>query len=148
MSQKTFADYKGAAPNWITLASGEYYPDILESAQELYKPVLVLFGQLLRASESSARLLLLISEIPDGWMRIQLLRVFRKYVSPDLPVEMLKKKRKVQQITEQFGKGFRRINKCKRLLPVVRCLTRHCAQSCGNTTIAGKRVLTYEWLKS
>lgn len=110
MSQKTFADYKSDGANWITLASGEFYPDILEGAKELYKPVLVMFGQLLKASESSTRLLLLISEVPDGWMRIQLLRVFRKYVSPDLPVEMLKKKRRAQQIGEQFGKGFRPIH--------------------------------------
>ena len=32
---KSFADYKGDARNWITLASGEYYPDILKDACEL-----------------------------------------------------------------------------------------------------------------
>ena len=41
---KTFADYKADARNWITLATGEYYPDILKDACELYKPVLVLFS--------------------------------------------------------------------------------------------------------
>ncbi len=35
---KKFADYKPDAHNWITLASGEYYPDILKDACELYKP--------------------------------------------------------------------------------------------------------------
>ena len=53
---KSFADYKKDAPNWITLANGEFYPDILESACELYKPVLILFGQLIKTSESSERL--------------------------------------------------------------------------------------------
>ncbi len=58
---QSFADYKADATNWITLASGEYYPDILVDACELYKPVLVSFGQLLKTSESSIRLFLQIA---------------------------------------------------------------------------------------
>lgn len=108
-SPGTFADYKSDGHNWITLATGEYYPDILKDACELYKPVLVMFGQMLKASESSTRLFLTISEVTDGWMRVQLARVFRKYVSPEIPVEMLKKKTKAAEICEQFGKGFRPI---------------------------------------
>lgn len=108
---KSFADYKPDARNWITLATGEYYPDILKDACELYKPVLVLFGQLLKTSESSRRLFIQISEQSDGWMRVQLARVFRKYVSPETPVEMLKQKSKAKTICEQFGKGFRPIQK-------------------------------------
>jgi hypothetical protein len=103
---KSFRDYKLDAHNWITLISGEYYPDILKDACDLYSPVLVLFGQLLRSSESSVRLLTQISEIPNQWMRIQL---FRKYVSPETPVEMLKKKSKIKEICNQFGSGFRAI---------------------------------------
>ncbi|MDR1180723.1 MAG: hypothetical protein LBL13_01930 [Bacteroidales bacterium] len=48
MKIKSFSDYKSDASNWITLAGGEYYPDILENACALYKPVLVLFGQLVK----------------------------------------------------------------------------------------------------
>jgi len=107
--RNAFADYKADASNWITLATGEYYPDILKGACELYKPVLVLFGQLLKSSESSTRLFLEIAEQSDGWMRVQLARVFRKYVSPETPVEMLKKKSNAQRICDQFGKGFRSI---------------------------------------
>jgi hypothetical protein len=106
-----FSDYKGEANDWITLATGEYYPDILKDACELYKPVLVLFGQLLKTSESSTRLFLQIAEQPDGWMRVQLARVFRKYASPETPVEMLKQKSKAKAICAQFGKGFRAVNK-------------------------------------
>ena len=108
---KFFADYKADARNWITLATGEYYPDILEDACELYKPVLVLFGLLLKSSESSNRLFLQIAEQTDGWMRVQLARVFRKYVSPETPVEMLKQKSKAHNICDEFGKGFRPIQK-------------------------------------
>jgi len=35
---------------WITLATGEYYPDIMPLASQLYTPVLILFGQLLRSA--------------------------------------------------------------------------------------------------
>lgn len=104
-----FRDYKHEGHNWITLATGEFYPDILQDACTLYAPVLTLFGQILRSSESSARLLMSISEVPDGWMRVQLARVFRKYVSPQTPVEMLKKKTRASEICDRFGKGFRPI---------------------------------------
>lgn len=110
MARKLFTDYKAEGHIWITLATGEYYPDILVDACELYKPVLVLFGQLLKTSESSTRLFMQIAEVPDGWMRVQLARVFRKYVSPRLPVEMLRRKTKAKEICEQFGSRFRPIH--------------------------------------
>jgi hypothetical protein len=106
---KTFTDYKAEGHNWITLATGEFYPDILEDAVALYEPVLVMFKKLLLTSESSTRLFLEISEVQQQWMRIQLCRVFRKYVSPSTPVEMLKKKTKAQEICDQFGQQFRPI---------------------------------------
>jgi hypothetical protein len=106
----SFAEYKSDARNWITLVTGEYYPDILVHACELYEPVLRHFGSLLKQSESSTRLLMSISEIPTPWMRIQVARVFRKYVSPETPVEMLKQKGKAKQITEEFGDTFRPIH--------------------------------------
>lgn len=108
-STDSFADYKAQGHQWITLATGDYYPDVLEDACRLYQPVLEMFGQLIKRSESSTRLFLQISEIRQPWMRIQLSRVFRKYVSPQTPVEMLKKKTKAQEISDQFGKGFRPI---------------------------------------
>jgi hypothetical protein len=111
---KSFADYKDEAHNWITLTSGEYYPDILVDACELYKPVLVYFGQLLKTSSNSADLLENISALKEQWTRIQLARVFRKYVSPELPVEMLKKKTQVKDIIQRFGKGFRPINQVQK----------------------------------
>lgn len=106
----SFGEYKNDAHNWITLVSGEYYPDILHDACELYKPVLVMFGQILRESESSKSFFINIATVKEQWMRIQLSRVFRKYVSPETPVEMLKKKTQAHLIVERFGDGFRPIN--------------------------------------
>jgi hypothetical protein len=59
----TFAQYKKDAHNWITLATGEFYPDILVDACLLYTPVLEMFGRLIRTSESSERLFMQISEV-------------------------------------------------------------------------------------
>lgn len=105
----SFAEYKSDARNWITLVTGEYYPDILIHACALYEPVLRHFGMLLRQSESSRRLLLNIADIPTPWMRVQVARVFRKYVSPETPVEMLKQKAKAEKIADDFGGTFRPI---------------------------------------
>jgi hypothetical protein len=102
-----FGSYKAEGHNWITLASGDFYPDILPQACELYQPVLVLFGQLLRSSESSQTLFRGICDVSEGWMRVQLARVFKKYVSPNTPVEMLKKKSAAEKIIAHFGYGFR-----------------------------------------
>lgn len=107
---KLFEDYKNDASNQITMANGAFYPDILAQACELYKPVLVYFGQLLKVSPSSEMLLKEITKLTQTWMRIQLLRVFRKYVSPDTSVEMLKSKNKIPMVCATFGKDFRPIN--------------------------------------
>ncbi|MEI7837708.1 MAG: hypothetical protein WCK05_15015, partial [Planctomycetota bacterium] len=69
----------------------------------------VLFGQLLKRSESSAALFKSICQLKETWIRVQLARVFRKYVSPATPVEMLKHKSKCEAICDQFGSGFRPI---------------------------------------
>lgn len=105
---KSFRDYKDEAQHWITMASGEYYPDILPEAVRLYGPVLVEFGRILRSAPSSEELFASIMD-SKGWMRIQLCRVFRKYVSPSLPVEMLKRKRDTAKIITDHGDQFRNI---------------------------------------
>lgn len=113
--RKSFGDYKSEGKNWITLSSGDYYPDILEDACRLYEPVLVLFGQLLKTSESSERLFLQIADIPNPWMRIQVARVFRRYVSPGAPVELLKKKTQAKRICLDYGDTFRAIQEVQAL---------------------------------
>ena len=77
VKEKTFGDYQKDGHLWITLSTGEYYPDVLPLACELYKPVLVIFKKLLREAHSSTDLFMSISETKPVWMRIQLCRVFR-----------------------------------------------------------------------
>ncbi|NTV13511.1 MAG: bstEII [Desulfobulbaceae bacterium] len=108
-AERRFADYKDEGQAWITLANGEHYPDILPDACRLYEPVLVEFRRLLRASHSSTDLFGSIMESTNQWMRTQLCRVFKKYVSPQTPVEMLKRKTDAAKICAQFGYAFRGI---------------------------------------
>jgi hypothetical protein len=110
----SFADYKAEGHLWITLARGLYYPDYLEDAKKLYQPIIEMFGQLVRGSASSQELFIQIATIPNGFTRIQLARIFRKYVSPETPVEMLKVKSKHLDIIARFGSGFRPIQEVQK----------------------------------
>lgn len=112
--EKTFGEYQTEKDVWITLSTGEYYPDVLPLACELYKPVLVIFGQKLKSAHSAVDLFMTISGTASQWMRTQLCRVFRKYASPETPVEMLKKKSAAKNICERFGKGFRPITEIQK----------------------------------
>jgi hypothetical protein len=104
---RTFGTYKPEAPKWVSLASGTFYPDTLKEACELYGPVIKRFGELLIACKDSVDLFMKIADESPQWNRIQLARVFKKYVSPSTPVEMLKKKRDAEKICNQFGGEFR-----------------------------------------
>lgn len=94
---------------WISVVAGELYPDYLDLARELYHPVFVRFRQLVAAADNSAGLLRSIAREPGSAM-VQLCRVFRKYVSPDTSVEMLKRRTRVEQIIAEFGAQFRPID--------------------------------------
>jgi hypothetical protein len=80
----------------------------------LYKPVLITFGQLVTSASSAEDLFWAISQTKPLWMRIQLWRVFRKYVSPGTSVEMLKKKCDGKVICEHFGEHFRPITEVQK----------------------------------
>lgn len=106
----SFADFKTA--EWITLLDAEYYPDYLEEARVLYEKILSRFTELVEQSKSSIDLLEKITKEPKE-VRIQLLRVFRKCVSPNTSVEMLKKKKSIPQVIEDFGSEFRPIRELR-----------------------------------
>lgn len=109
MEYKQLNDYTNDAANWITLATGEFYPDVLIDACALYQPIIDLFGKLLSSSDSSIQLVKQIDE-QDQYIRTQLMRVFRKYCAPNIPVEMLKVKRRLPEIINNYGSDFRAIN--------------------------------------
>lgn len=102
----SFGDYESKAADYITVQPREFYPDYLKAAVLLYGDQMVRFGELIEAVSSSADLLRAIMQEP-GSDRIQLLRLFRKYVSPDTSVEMLKVKSKTENVIATFGASFR-----------------------------------------
>src|SRR5580698_4851375 len=105
---KRFRDYLPENGKWITFVDSGYYPDSLEEAKQRYTPILNRFSELVRVSSSSQELFLRIVKGPSA-SRVQLLRIFRKYVSPDTSVEMMKRVGKANDLLEQFGDRFRPI---------------------------------------
>ena len=112
---KSFRDYLPVAEQSITFIDSEYYPDYIELAKILYSDVLIKFYDLVHDSTDSSDLLLNITQ-EDKHLRIQLLRIFRKYVSPDTSVEMLKVKSKIPSIISEFSKRFRDLEEVKEKL--------------------------------
>lgn len=105
-TDRGFAAYKSVGHEWITIMETEFYPDSLALAIVTYGAPIERFTKLVGEASDSQDLLRRISEEPNP-MRTQLLRIFRKYVSPDTPVEMLKHKTKVNAIISNFGSRFR-----------------------------------------
>ncbi len=111
----SFRSYKATASQWITIFDSPFYPDSLDEAKILYEKVLERFIELVDLARSSRNLLEIITQEPDP-LRIQLLRVFRRYVSPDTSVEMTKNKSKIPSIIKDFGNRFRNLEEVRRNL--------------------------------
>ena len=109
MFTKTFAEYKSEAARYITVFESPFFPDYLDVANTIYRSVLKRFDELLHEADSSQNLLLRIGREPNP-SRTQQMRVFRKYVSPDTSVEMLKNVKKLPTVIENFGERFRKID--------------------------------------
>lgn len=101
-----FRDYQDDAHEWITVIERPFFPDSLDTAAVLYGPILDRFSELVDEASSSVGLFRSIQEEPSE-LRVKLLRVFRRYVSPVTPVEMLKRKNKADETISQFGDRFR-----------------------------------------
>jgi hypothetical protein len=110
-----FGAYRPTGSDWITIFDTEFFPDALEAARARYGPVLSAFEELAGEAADSADLLRRIQRQPKE-VRGQLLRVFRKYISPDTSVEMLKRVRRTEEAIENFGDRFRSIEEVRRHL--------------------------------
>ena len=108
----SFSDYKNRASQYITFIDSKFYPDYLDEARTIYSSVIEQFVALADMASSSPDLLTSIAEKPNP-SRTQLLRVFRKYISPDTSVEMLKVKKKIPSIIEDYGHRFRDIDEVR-----------------------------------
>lgn len=108
-----FKNFKDEKEKWITFIESDFYPNYLDEAKKRYSPFLQRFNELLKTAQTSQELFLLISD-ESGKERIQLLRIFRRFVSPDTSVEMLKVKKKSQTIIREFGSRFRPIEEVRK----------------------------------
>ena len=108
----SFRDCKGRRHDYITVAEGNYYPDFLDLAVTKHTATLRRFGELLEAASDSSALLDSIAQ-EKGSARVQLMRVFRRYCAPNLPVEMLKKKSSASEIIKNYSNNFRNINEVR-----------------------------------
>jgi hypothetical protein len=107
-----FSDFNDQKEKWITFIESEYYPDYIEQAKKDYTAFLQSFDELIKRAKDSRELLSLIM-LENQPSRIQLLRIFKRYVSPDTSVEMLKVKRKSQKIIQEYGSKFRGLEEVK-----------------------------------
>ncbi len=100
---------------YITVFDSPYYPDYLDEKVALHKPTLIEFRKIVKKSNSSSEVLKNINE-RKGRDRVQLCRLFRKFISPDTSVEMLKVKKREREIIEGFGDKFRSIDEVRKSL--------------------------------
>jgi len=105
---RSFAEYEAEKWKWITAFDTSFYPDHFPEALKRYKPVIDRFRELASGAPHSIDLLRTIQKTGKK-MRIQLLRVFRRYVSPSTSVEMLKRIKDTEEICSAFGPLFRDI---------------------------------------
>ncbi|HEM2812675.1 TPA: hypothetical protein U0634_002077 [Streptococcus suis] len=111
-----FIDYISNSEKYITFVENDFYPDYLTEAADIYREPLSFFRKLVFNSTNSSNLLENIAEIKDQKLRTQILRIFRKYVSPDTSVEMLKRKSKIPEIISEFSYKFRDLEKIKEII--------------------------------
>lgn len=96
----------GQRAKWITIFDSPFYPDFLAERRALHMPTVIEFRRLVNASDDSRDLYRRIMNEPNP-ARTQLTRIFRKYVSPDTSVEMLKRKNKTEETIANFSERFR-----------------------------------------
>lgn len=101
-----FREYKENGNKWITTMGNDIFPDYLNDAMNTFTPYIKDFFKLSKESSSSIDLFKKINKL-SGKQRIQYLRIFRRYIAPELPVEMLKKKKFEPKIIEGYGDTFR-----------------------------------------
>ena len=116
MTSKKFSDFPKSAQYITPLGTQAYFPDYLPESRQYYKAYIDRFNELLISETSSENLYKKIQKGKDSKTRIQLLRIFRKYISPVTSVEMLKTKKNTNQICNDFGDTFRPIDEVRELV--------------------------------
>lgn len=105
---KFLSDYESTVWSQITFVDSPFYPDYMEAVEIAYSEAFDTFWNLVKQSVDSANLLRSIMT-EKGGLRMNLLKLFRRFVSPDTSVEMLKKVSNTENIIKEYGYRFRTV---------------------------------------
>lgn len=109
----TLRDCEQEKTKWVTvLGSQKFYPDYQILARQRYIPFIKHFGELLAKAADSVDLYRLIQDV-KGTPRIQLLRIFRRYVAPSISVEVTKRKAKTEENIRAWADQFRPLDQVR-----------------------------------
>lgn len=109
----TFEELGSDKRFWITSLGNAFYPDYLDEAKVIYQPVLEEFIELADEAASSVELFRNINK-KTGKQHTQLLRVFKKYVLPGVPVEATSKKIQAEDILKHHASEMREISEVRK----------------------------------
>lgn len=102
----SLSDYTDNKEKYITTFGSEFYPDTLDAARAAYESIYNRFCDIVNEAHDSIDLFNRINDI-SGNIRVQLMRIFNRYVSPNTSVEMLKRKSKSEEVINGFSHEFR-----------------------------------------
>ena len=108
----SFSDYRENAAEWLTVFETEFYPDILDQAKVLCEPIIRRFAELVGEASDSQDLLRRIAKEKNP-ARTQILKAFRRYVSPNTSVEMTGRVTKTEETIKNFGAKFRPLSEVR-----------------------------------
>lgn len=111
----TFEELGVDKRQWLTSLGTPFYPDNIDEAKVIYQPVIEEFIELADNAKSSVELFKLINK-KTGKQHVQLLRVFRKYVLPGVPVEATKIKKNAEDILKHHTEDMRDLSEVRKLI--------------------------------
>lgn len=111
----TFEELGVDKRQWLTSLGTSFYPDFIDEAKVIYQPVIEQFTELVDQSDSSVELFRLINT-KTGKQRKQLLRIFKKYVLPGVPVEDTGVKKNASDILKHHSNEMRDILEVRKLI--------------------------------
>jgi len=109
-----FESYGANRDLWTTLVHEGGWPETVHDACAVYSPIVRRFRALADGSESSQRLWLTIQEESPSWLRLQLVRLFRRVVCDGLPGDMAVDRNMRWRVVAEHGKRFRPIDEVQR----------------------------------
>ncbi|MFM7320457.1 MAG: hypothetical protein ACKO5K_02895 [Armatimonadota bacterium] len=111
-----FESFAAQRDVWTTLVHEGGWPESVHDACAVYAPIVRRFRGIADGSESSQRLWLTIQEESPAWLRLQLVRLFRRVVCDAVPGEMAADRGLRWRVLGEYGKRFRPIEAVQRVL--------------------------------